>query len=284
MVKTIAVTGSSGFVGSKLVTALKNSGFSIVELDQKDGFDLNNFDSLKDIPKFDLVYHLAAKTYVPDAFINPHDFYYNNVVSTLNMLELCRKNNSRMVFASSYVYGEPEYLPIDEKHPIKAFNPYGQSKIMGEQLCESYNRDFGLSVMVFRPFNIYGLGQHPSFLLPTIIEQVKTGKVVLKDPRPKRDFVFIDDVISAYVKAVDYKESKFEVFNIGSGKSYSVKETVEKIVSTFNPSADIEFTNETRPNEVLDTVADITKIKKLLGWEPKTNFEDGLKSFSGKIK
>lgn len=274
--KIAVVTGSSGFVGQRLVKALAEKGAKVVELDVKDGVDLTDWNHVSKIGSFDLLFHLAAKTFVPDSYQNPRDFYYTNIIGTLNILELCRIHKAKIVFASSYVYGNPEYLPVDENHPIDAFNPYAQTKIVGEQLCEGYHRDFGVPVVILRPFNIYGTGQNENFLIPSIIKQAKSGLILLKDPDPKRDMLFVDDVVDAYMKAAEYDQNDCDVFNIGSGKSYSVREIVDNVVGFFDHEIDVKFSGEKRKNEVLDTIADISKAKNLLNWEPKTDLRDGL--------
>ena len=271
----IAVTGSTGFIGSHLLRRLKESGSDVIQLDIKNGIDITDWEQIQCIEKFDLLFHLAAKTYVPDSYQAPHDFYYTNVTGTLNALELCRIHKAKIVFASSYIYGNPEYLPIDEKHPIAAFNPYAQTKIIGEQLCEGYYKDFGVPVVILRPFNIYGMGQNENFLIPSIIKQAKSGSILLKDPDPKRDMLFVDDVVDGYMKAAEYNQKDYEVFNIGSGKSYSVLEIVNTVIELFDHEIDVKFGGEKRKNEVLDTIADISKAKTLLNWEPKTNLREG---------
>ena len=229
----IVVTGSKGFVGRYLTRALLDKGYKVIEIDLISGFDITNWSEVKDIPRFDVLIHLAAKSFVPDSFINPSSFYKTNFLGTLNALELCKKYKAKMVYASSYVYGKPNYLPIDESHQVNAFNPYAQSKIIGEHLCKGYNRDFGIPVIILRPFNIFGFGQNYNFLIPSIIKQAKSGKILLKDPEPKRDFIYIDDMIEAYIKCIEYNDSSFEIFNIGFGKSYSVKEIVNMVVKNF---------------------------------------------------
>jgi len=271
----IAVTGSSGFVGSQLVQQLKKAGHQIFSLDIASGIDLTNWNEVKKTPAIDCVFHLAAKTFVPAAFKNPQSFYHTNLISTLNALELCRRDSAKFIYASSYVYGAPKYLPVDEEHPTGAHNPYAQSKLMGEDLCKAYWRDFSISSCIIRPFNIYGPGQPSSFLIPEIIRQAQAGNICLKDPRPKRDFIYIDDVISAYMACLNFSEQGVTAFNIGSGKSFSVKEIAQMIAKQFK-STTLSFLNEHRPNEVLDTVADISKAKKLLNWNPLTKLKDGL--------
>lgn len=272
----ILVTGSSGFVGSHLVKRLKGLGIDVICLDIKDGFDVTVWKQVQSIERFDILFHLAAKSYVPDSYTYPRDFYHSNIIGTLNALELCRIHKAKMVFVSSYVYGIPKYLPIDEEHPTAAFNPYAQTKIIGEQLCQGYNRDFGVPVVILRPFNIYGKGQNEDFLIPTIIKQAKTGRILLKDPCPKRDIVYIDDVIDLFIKAMEYNQTGCEIFNIGTGLSYSVRELTEMIIDLFGNNIEVEFKGQKRKSEVMETKADISKAKKLLGWTPKVNIREGL--------
>jgi UDP-glucose 4-epimerase len=274
----IVVTGSSGFIGTNLVKRLRKLEHKVTELDIITGIDITNWDKIKNISAFDALIHLAARIFVPDSYKYPHAMYNLNIVGTLNALELCRINKAKMVFASSYVYGTPKYLPIDEKHPTAAFNPYSRSKLISENLCKSYNVDFGVPIVIFRPFNIYGIGLNENFLIPLILSQIrKSGKIKLKDPRPKRDFIHVDDAVAAYVKALDLKSENLEIFNIGSGVSYSVKEIAEKLASNFSEDIAIGFSNEIRKKEVINTVADISLAKKKMRWEPVISLNDGLK-------
>jgi UDP-glucose 4-epimerase len=271
----IIVTGSHGFIGKKLVQRLIELEHTIISIDLENGYDITKWESIASIKDFDIVIHLAAISYVPKSYRIPREMFEVNIEGTLNMLELCRINNSRFVFTSSYVYGKPHYLPIDEKHPTESFNPYCQSKLIGEDLCKCYNKDFGVPVIIFRPFNIYGPGQSEEFLIPFILKQIDEGKQIkLLDSRPKRDFVHVDDVVSAYCKAINFDTSDFEIFNIGSGESYSVKEIAEILASRSGKKIRIEFSNESRNNEILDSVADINKAKKLIKWYPLKSILD----------
>lgn len=274
--KVIAVTGSAGFVGSGLVRKLKEDNYKVLELDFSTGYDLNLMDTLENVDKFDILIHLAAKTSVPDSFLRPDEFYKNNINTTLNSLELCRRFDSKIIFASSYVYGKPVYLPIDENHPTDHFNPYASSKIICENLCGNYQRFYNVPSLVLRVFNIYGKGQNQGFLIGKILEQAKTGSIILEDPEPKRDFIHIDDVINAYLHAIIYQGSDFEIYNIASGKSYSVREVVSIIGEVSGKKLDIFFNGKRRENEVMDTIADISKAKKMLNWKPERVFRDAL--------
>jgi UDP-glucose 4-epimerase len=277
--KRILVTGSSGFIGRNLVGELKRHDVKIITLTDPVGrkIDVRDWQKIKEIDDIDTVYHLAAKTYVPYSFENPRETYEVNVLGTLNILELCRlRDVEKIVFVSSYIYGQPQYLPIDETHPVQPTNPYMRSKVLGEELCRAYNNDFGIKCIILRPFNIYGVGQSRDFLISTIIAQLQGGKIELKDPEPKRDYIYISDLISALIEAGKF-DGNFKIFNIGYGDSYSVKEIVDKIVQLYGKEVKISYNNARRKNEVMDVVADIRKAKAKLGWEPRVSFEDGLK-------
>ena len=276
--KRILVTGSSGFVGRNLVEELKRHNVEVVTLTDLKAkrVDIRDWRKIKELRNIDIVYHLAAITSVPFSFENPGETYEVNVLGTLNILELCRLCNAwKIVFASSYVYGQPQYLPINEKHPLQPTNPYMRSKILGEELCRAYNTDFGLKCIILRLFNIYGVGQNKNFLIPSIIAQLRYGKIELKDPAPKRDFIYISDVIDAYIKAGEFN-GNFEVFNIGYGKSYNVKEIVDKIIHLYGKDVKVKYSGERRKNEIMDTVADIKKAEEKLGWKPGVEIDNGL--------
>ena len=144
-------------------------------------------------------------------------------------------------------------------------------------MCENYHRYFNVRSIILRPFNIYGEGQNENFLIPMILNQAKSGKINLLDSRPKRDFIYIDDVIHAFKLAIDESNLEFAHFNIGYGKSYSVEEIVEIVNSLYDHKLVIQFANKERKNEVLDTVADISKAKSLLNWHPTVNIYEGIK-------
>lgn len=276
--KTVAITGSSGFVGRNLIKVLEAEDFNIVKLDIQNGFDLTDWEKCKRQNGFDIIVHLAARSFVPDSFIHPQEFYTSNLVTTINALELARINHAKFVFFSSYLYGEPQYLPVDESHPLSPHNPYAQSKLIGENICKGYHRDFQVPVTIFRPFNIYGPEQNKSFLLPTIVEQMKSGKLTLKDPRPKRDFIHVFDIVQAVVAAIKADSNALNTINLGSGKSYSVNEIVDLLVRAYNNKVEVIYSNEYRRGEVMDTVANISQAFSILGWKPSITLEEGLKS------
>lgn len=274
----ILITGHKGFIGSYLTKQLQLDTHELILCDLSTGIDIKNWDEVSAFTNIDVVVHLANLSFVPASFADPKLFYETNYLTTLNMLELCRLNNARMIYFSSYMYGSPDYQPIDENHPKKAYNPYAQTKLIAESLCEGYNRDFKVQVTIFRPFNIYGKGQNPDFLIPTIVSQAKTGRIVIKDDRPKRDYIHVTDIVSAVIKAINQPQStEMQVFNLGSGTSHSVKEVIDMVCGFFENKIEYSCTNEIRQNEVMDTIADISKIKKELNWKPEVSLEEGIR-------
>ncbi|HPW72783.1 MAG: NAD-dependent epimerase/dehydratase family protein [Methanothrix sp.] len=285
--KTILITGEEGFAGRHLLHALKRLNSSMVSLKDQNGkrVDIRDKDLIRgrrrELEDIDIVYHLAARTAVNSSYESPHATYETNVLGTLNMLELCRLCDiDKIVYASSYVYGTPQYLPIDEKHITSPNNPYSKSKLLGEELCRSYHEDFGIKCIIFRPFNIYGPGQRADFLIPKIISSLSSGEVVVRDPEPKRDFVHITDMVDAYIKGGEY-QGDFDIFNIGYGKSYSVKEIIEKIISIYGSNIKVAYEGERRKNEIMDCYADTAKARATLDWRPLISIDEGLQMMVG---
>jgi UDP-glucose 4-epimerase len=277
----ILITGCNGFVGKRLSNVCRDNGHTVIGVDSSTGLDVSDWNSVKEIPKFDLCYHLAARSFVPDSYVYPRDFYNINCSGTINILELCRHYNARMIFVSSYVYGKPEYIPIDENHPVKPFNPYSQTKIIGEKLCEGYNRDFNLPIFIVRPFNLFGPGQNKNFLIPSIISQLKNDIIKIKDPRPRRDFVYIDDFVEL-LRVSGSVDFKYTVVNASSGTSYSVLEIVQMLLEISGLTLSIEVSKSDRIIEIQDTLGSFQKAYSILGWKPKFSMLDGFREIIGK--
>jgi nucleoside-diphosphate-sugar epimerase len=276
----IAITGSSGFVGKYLIELLeKNNTYKLLKISRENQIDITDWETITPIASdINVVVHLAAKSFVPDSYQNPRDFFEVNIKGTLNALELCRKKNAKLIYISSYVYGPPQYLPVDEKHPTNDFNPYCESKLLSEQLCTSYAKHFGVQTIILRPFNIYGVGQPKALIMQNILDQIKSGNVLLKDPRPKRDYLHVTDLVSAIEKAIKFEtEQKVSIFNIGFGKSYPLDEMLGLFKNHY-PNFEYSFSNEYRPNEVMDTVCNINKAKEELYWEPTVSLSEGIKN------
>jgi len=276
--KKILVTGSDGFIGSVLVKRLLDEGMEVEGLDLLHG-DVTNpacFDRLTQKGFFHVV-HLAGKTFVPDSWKNPRDFFRINLMGTVNVLEFCRNTGAGLTYISSYLYGSPEYLPVDENHPVKSYNPYSHSKLLADNTCQFYEKNFNLRVSVLRPFNAYGPNQPVHFIIPEIIQMVKdptVEEVKVMDLRPKRDYIFIDDLVDAIFLSIGGEPG---IYNVGSGKSVSVEEIITKVMKISRISKPYKAKGTERQNEIFDLYAGVEKIRKTLGWEPKTSFEDGLK-------
>jgi UDP-glucose 4-epimerase len=277
----IAISGASGFVGSNLCSLLKKQtgNYKIIALDITEGFDLSDKSQTKTIGKFDVFVHLANLAFVPASYQDPELFYRTNYLTTLNALELCRLYKAKFVYVSSYIYGPPEYLPVDELHTINPFNPYAQSKVICESLCEGYYRDFAIPITILRPFNIYGLNQGGNLLIPEIIQQLKQGcsEILLKTSSPKRDYVNVLDVALALQAAINKETNGIASYNICSGKSYSVLELTEIINSHLKNKVKFKFLGTDRSIEVNETRGSNLKIFNELGWQPNIDLSEGIK-------
>ena len=270
----VLITGSNGFIGSALTKQLIKKGEYNIKT-----FDLNNGNVEDyDFSGFDVkhICHLAARTFIPQSWNEPYDYYKVNFMGTLNILEYCRKHGAGMTFLSTYMYGTPRYLPVDEKHPKEAHSVYNHTKLLAEEACEFYSLHFGVSVTILRLFNVYGAGQQKDFLIPSIIQQALKGDYIeVMDTRPKRDFVYIDDVINAICLCLG-KEG-FNVYNVGSGCSFSVLEIIKIICDVLGEEKKIIDKNQPRVNEIMDIIADTKKIRTELAWQPKISFEEGIR-------
>lgn len=274
----VAVAGSDGFVGRNVCSQLEAAGHTIIPIDVTQGVDLCNTAVVEHIPLIDCFIHLANLVYVPASYENPALFYRVNYLTTLNALEVCRKYKARLVYISSYVYGPPQYLPVDEKHPMNPFNPYAQTKVICEKLCEGYHRDFGVKVSVIRPFNLYGVGQKGKLLIPEIIGQLKEGKrqIQLKAASPRRDYINVVDVAKAICMCAE-SIAEYEEYNVCSGKSISVREITEIINKYLRNKVIFSFSASDRPNEVDESRGSCEKLKAL-GWQQTVSFEEGIKA------
>ncbi len=271
------VTGSAGFIGSVLVKQLREAGHAVIEIDQPQG-DISLQETLHPYldKKIDHIFHLAGKTFVPESWQHPYGFYQVNVLGTVNILELCRKTGARLTYVSSYLYGEPDYLPVDENHPLKSYNPYSNTKMMAESACRFYSDNFQVPSVILRPFNAYGPGQPDKFLIGEIISKVMDSTVdtvEVMDLQPKRDYVYVDDLVRALVRSMDAKQG---VYNIGSGYSKSVEEIILLVMKSAGIRKDYRSKGVSRPNEIYDLFADIRKAETGLGWKPEVSFEEGI--------
>lgn len=263
------LAGGTGFLGSALYRDLQGSyDFTVLP---------RRFEGAR-VASADVLFHVAGVT----AGRRPEDavgaVYQENWTITLRLLDLCRQARiPRMVFASSYVYGQPRYLPVDEKHPVEALTPYMHSKILCEELIRGYTRWTGLHAVCLRLFNPYGPGQRRGVVIADILAQIDQKVITLGDPRPKRDFIYVDDVVRAFDLAARSGLVGFEVLNIGSGQSIAIQDMAQKLKECAGSSARLAFENRPRAAEIQDVVADIRKARAALGWSPEISLEEGLK-------
>lgn len=271
----ILVTGSSGFIGKRLIAELSLGKYDVSGISSETG-DITDKNMWDNIPYHDVVIHLAGLTFVPNSWKNPDEYLRVNIQGTIAALEYCRKHSSKFIFFSSYLYGNPDKLPISESADLQSLNPYALSKKLAEDISKFYSENFGLKVLIFRPFNIYGPNQAANFLIPFIIGQaIHENRIQVKDLSPRRDYIYIDDVVDAIVKGLNYNKA-FGLFNLGSGQSYSVAEIIDLIQANLGKSLSVESSQETRQGEIMDTRADISKVQSELNWKPRWSLEDGL--------
>jgi nucleoside-diphosphate-sugar epimerase len=271
----VLVTGASGFIGSHLVPRLREGGHEVIEANRKSG-DVADESVWRSFPAADVVVHLAGRSFVPDSWADPGAFLRTNLLGTVAALGYCRTRGARLVFPSSYMYGSPDRLPIPETAPLVAQNPYALSKKLAEDACAFFANSFGVSVTILRPFNVYGPSQSDDFLIPTIVKQaISCREIRVKDIAPRRDYVYVHDVVEAIVKSLVGPRS-FGVFNIGSGVSHSVAEVVRTIQEVWGTSLPVHSDEVRRTDEVMDTVADVANAERALGWKPRFTLRQGL--------
>jgi nucleoside-diphosphate-sugar epimerase len=198
------------------------------------------------------------------------------VCGTLNVLELCRVKNARMIFASSCgVYGPVGGQPVPETRTPNPISLYAWSKWLGEQLCAAYARVYGVSCVILRLFNVYGGGQQGSWLIPSLVGAARAGRmVVLRSPQSRRDFVHVSDAVRAFENAAAYGKG-FDVFNVGSGRLASVREVVEWFGTALGNPIPYECARNTQ-EAVEEIVADLTRVTQHLQWTPVITLEEGL--------
>lgn len=274
MKNDILVTGATGFLGRRLVAALESRGFTVRRHSSADGDIASCTLPMEGVGR---VFHLAGKSYVPDSWQDPRGFYQANVMGAVNVLEHCRRHQAALTLISSYVYGPPQHLPIAENHPLTAYNPYAHTKVLAEDAARFYEQHFGLSLVIVRPFNLYGPGQRSSFLIPSIVRQMMDSSVDVvrvQDLRPKRDYLYLDDAVSMLLATL--RAGNRGIFNLGSGRSNSVAEVIELVSNAAGIRKPVVSADVQRPEEIMDVVADISRATAELGWRPSTSMPDGI--------
>ena len=296
------VTGGAGFIGSHIVDALVNNGDKVSVLDDLSSGRLENLEGVKDKIEFiegdirdkavtkramqgvDYVLHQAALRSVPKSLGNPELYNDVNINGVLNILSAAKEAGvKRVVFASSSsIYGETDKLPEKEVFLPLLISPYALTKLAGEYYCRIFSEIYGLETASLRYFNVFGPRQSLENEYAVVIPKFIT--CMLKDEEPPihgdgkqtRDFTYVENVVQANIKAATTPGIKCEVFNIACGKAYSVLDIVKYANKILKKDIKPKL-GPIRPGDVKYTLADITKAKKLINFDPKVGFEEGLK-------
>ena len=304
MQKTYIVTGAGGFIGSHMADKLLQSGNKVIAVDnfetgkvenlnvdnenfvlyQKDISDTEQVNDLISIlghlkVNVEGVFHVAAKARIQPSIKNPGRTIASNVVGTFNILELCRalKIQNLVYSASSSVYGLTDKLPNQVNDEDNCLNPYAVSKFVGEKLCSTWSRCYGINTVSLRYFNVYGeRSQLVGPYAPVIgiffrqLFKEKTLMTIVGDGEQKRDFTHVADVVDANLLAMNKcDENSGKTFNIGCGKNYSINQVAAMIGGDFIHIAP-------RPGEARETIADISETMKCLDWQPTIDLTRGI--------
>ena len=297
------VTGGAGFIGSHLSKYLVKNNHEVVIIDnlargsienieeiknkiEFHNIDVSNFeDVLSVIDKPDGIFHQAALASVPQSFQEPEKYHQVNVIGTENIFKIGKKFGAKVIFASSSsVYGNQTHFPIHEDVEKKPLNPYGQTKLDDEKISSKYAAD-GLRVIGLRYFNVFGIGQNPSYagVIPKFIERLSQHKppIIEGDGNQIRSFTFVDDVVRANILAFQ-SDINHAFINIATENMTTINELAEIMIKMSGLDLKPIY-DKPRKGDIKQSSADISRAKKLLGWYPKTNLEEGLKKIFPKL-
>ena len=308
------VTGGAGFIGSHLVDELLRNGWSVTVLDNFDPFydpeiKKNNIKShlgnekyqlvredLRDLSalraglsgEYDVVVHLAAKAGVRPSITNPIVCQEVNVNGTQNLLELTKEwGVQRFIFASSSsVYGVNPNVPWrEEDHVLLPISPYASTKVSGELMGYVYSHLYNIRFIALRFFTVFGPRQRPDLAIHKFARLMLAGKTIqiYGDGTTRRDYTYVDDIVSGIRAAMDYCDGMYQVINLGNNQTVTLNEVVRNLEETLEVQARFERLPQ-QPGDVPQTWADLQKARTLLGYEPKTCFREGLKHFAKWIR
>jgi UDP-glucuronate 4-epimerase len=309
--KNILITGGAGFIGSHLVERLLAEGsWRITVVDDFNDFydpaikrenvrerlanpdyklieaDIRDYEALSQAfadTNFDCIVHLAARAGVRPSLKEPRLFVETNINGTLNLLELARAHGvQQFVFgSSSSVYGVNSKVPFREEDPIfNPISPYAATKAAGELICHSYAHLYDMRIVCLRFFTVYGARQRPDLAIHKFAKLISAGQPipVFGDGTTRRDYTYVDDIIAGVRAAIDYDQSKYEVINLGESRTVELGELISLIERALDLKAEIDR-QPPQPGDVPQTFADISKARQLLGYNPQTQIEEGIKKF-----
>lgn len=305
--KAVLVTGAEGFIGSHLTEKLLAEGHKVRAMvlynslgswgwleaaKQKNPKNLEIFTGdirdpygvRKAVAGCEVVLHLAALIGIPYSYHSPDAYVDTNIKGTLNILQAARDLEVKRIIhtSTSEVYGTAQTVPIREDHPLQGQSPYSATKIGADQLALSFYRSFGLPVTILRPFNTYGPRQSARAVIPTIITQILKGKkeISLGSLHPTRDLLYVEDTVTAFVGSLHAPGITGEIIQLGTGHEISIGDLAGLIADLMGVKIKIGSSEErVRPDqsEVERLVADPTKAKKMLKWQPQHHGIGGLK-------
>lgn len=302
--KKLLITGGTGFVGSFIQTSLANSanpyGLELVPLQIIELRDPSGLARLCAETRPDFVIHLAAQSFVPQSFTNPHETFEINFFGTLNLLQALKQSDfqGRLLFVGSGdMYGlvGPETLPVTENIPLKPRNPYAVSKVAAEALCYQWSQTEGMNIVMARPFNHIGPGQSERFVVSDFARQIveiklgrREAEILTGDIDVTRDFTDVRDVVRAYLLLVQHGENG-EVYNVCSGKEISIREILEQLMMLAGVNASIKRdAARLRPAEQRRVYGSCDKLRGALGWQPEfplaQSLTDNLNYWEWKLK
>ncbi len=294
----ILVTGGAGFIGSNIADAYIAAGHSVIIVDDLSSGAIGNVNPKAKIYKLDIqspdietifkdnkiqvINHHAAQMDVRRSVADPRFDASVNILGMLNMLELgVRYGVKKVIFASTggAIYGEQDYFPADEKHPLRPLSPYGITKLATEKYLFYYQAVHAIQHVILRYANVYGPRQNPhgeAGVVAIFASKMLDGgqPIINGDGKQTRDYVYVDDVVQANIRALSYGSS--DTFNIGTGLENDVN-SVYSIIKKYTASQHEEKHGPAKIGEQLRSVIDHTKAKKILGWSPTVPLEEGLR-------